>query len=60
MTPEEKQRLTWIHAALFLLQLIGVALAVGVKAEFSALAPVIGAAQAFFPNPFKNGNGNHK
>lgn len=49
----EKGALIAIHFSLFVLQMIGVGLAVGVDSKFSALAPVFGAAQSFFPNPFR-------
>lgn len=49
----EKGTLIMIHFCLFVLQLGAVGLAVGIDSKFSALSPIIGAAQSFFPNPFK-------
>lgn len=49
----ERGALILIHFLLFVLQLVAVGLAIGVDSKFSALAVPIGAAQTFFPNPFK-------
>ena len=50
---EEKKMLIWIHVGLVLLQLLFAGLAIGVNSGFAAVAPVIGTAQSFFPNPWK-------
>jgi F0F1-type ATP synthase assembly protein I len=49
----EKQILICIHAALFTLQILVAALAITVDAKFAGLNAAVGAAQAFFPNPWK-------
>lgn len=49
----QTQLLIAIHAGLFVLQILAVAVAIMVKPELSALSVPIGAAQAFFPNPFR-------
>ena len=53
MECQERNQLIWIHAGLFMLQIAVVGLAVGVDSAFSGLAVPVGAAQSFFPNPFK-------
>lgn len=50
----ERQVLIIIHASLFLLQIVAVGLAIGVNSGFAGLSVPIGAAQSFFPNPFKS------
>ena len=52
-TMSEHATLIAIHVALFLLQIVAAALVVTVSKELVILNPIIGAAQAFFPNPWK-------
>jgi len=49
----EKGTLIMIHFLLLVLQIIAVGLAIGLDSKWSALSVPIGAAQTFFPNPFK-------
>lgn len=49
----ERTGLILIHLLLFVAQIATVALAIVVQPELSALSVPIGAAQSFFPNPFK-------
>jgi hypothetical protein len=49
----ERSELIAIHFCLLLLQIVCAGMAIGVSPSFAGLAPVIGGAQGFFPNPFK-------
>jgi len=53
MPQDEKWFLIKVHLGLFLLQGVTAGAAMYVNADFAALNVVWGAAQAYFPNPWK-------